>query len=137
MSLIQTALGTYFYVKAGSLFDRRDFSGAGIAIQKAEKALGQKIEKPGLFEFSLRAALIYHALGKRDASLQALRRAIVGIETYSRLGALEKSYLLDYCDRFLADITESDHELTSRLSLDDYSRVDSRLLRQYPLTPPF
>lgn len=122
------------YTKAGTRFDRRDFAGAKETIEAAERVLGETLNKPGMFEFHLRAANIYNEVGETTKAANFLDRAVEAISLMKNINDVDRRYLLDYCDHFMSDILADGSRGVYRIHESEYSMVKPRYLSNYPLT---
>ena len=133
MNPLKALRGARLFAKSGDLIEKGDYVGAKEAIEEARNLLGSNLNKPGMFELHLRAATIHHELGEENSASSAIHLAIRGMMNYNRLSKMDRDYLLDYCDHFLADISRDVGLLRYRVHKSDYPRVSKRYRQEYPL----
>ena len=119
------------YVKAGDSAQRRDYVRAREQIEEVFRLIGPKAERRGLFYLHLRAAQISEELGDSNDALDRARTASILIEANTRLGPADRSYLLDYCDLLVGDITGVPVSLL-RVG-PELTGVKPRYTREYPI----
>jgi hypothetical protein len=131
--MLRSIRGALFFTKAGGALERGDYGHARLFINEARTLLGEKIYKPNLFEFHIRAAIIYYKLNEYHLTEEYAKNAIQSITNNRYMRDNDRKYLLDYCDRLLDDIDVDPETYEYRIHVTDYTKVSKRYLRQYPL----
>lgn len=131
IGLIEKLKSVFYFVRAGDAFDHKNYELARIRINAAIRLAGGSDARASLFEYFLRAAWIERQFpkGKSSERLQEARRRI---ETTSNLKAVDRDYLLSFCEVFDAEL----HLATAprlRLPKSEWARVKSHYKRDYPL----
>ena len=121
----------FYFVRAGDAFDDKDYELARSRISNAIRLAGGSDARRSLFEYFLRAAWIERQFcaDKSSARLQEARRRI---EATSALRAVDRDYLLSFCDIFEAELRAVSAP-QPRLKKGEWARVKPHYRRNYPL----
>lgn len=129
--LIKKLKSAFYFVRAGDAFDRKEYGLARARLENAIRPVGGSDARASLFEYFLRSAWIEKQFCKDKASgrLQDARRRI---ETTSTLIAVDRDYLLSFCEIFDAELS-SISVPQPRLPKSEWGRVKPHYKRDYPL----
>jgi tetratricopeptide (TPR) repeat protein len=131
-SLLNAFRSAIAYSSAGTLRSRGEYIAAISKIEDAKRLAGASLRKPSLLNYYMRAADIYYKAGDSEKAIQDVHNAIDSIRHYRSLSDMDRCYLLDYCDLFVADIQNLDSDVVLRTSIDNYSKVSKRFKKDYP-----
>ncbi len=129
--LIKKLKSVFYFVRAGDAFDDKDYELARARIGDAIKLVGGSDARNNLFEYFLRAAWIERQFC-RDKSSERLEEARRRIEATSTLKAVDRDYLLSFCDIFNAEL-HAVNASQPRLAKSEWGRVKPHYRRDYPL----